>query len=310
MSRKRIQNRIADSRMALPITAVYAVMACLACGFIGQHLWWQFAMLVLSTYMMVELNNANALIRIYSRMVSCSYLVLTVMSPSLLMSVPHAATQMFLVAFFLLLFRCYQDKRAAGGLFYAFAMLGMASLAFVQILYFVPVVWVLLFTNIMAGNVRTWCASLLGLMLPYWCVGGYCVYVGQVDALYAHIEGLWQFAPLADVGAVSLSQALSVGVVVVVAVIGMVHFHRNSFMDKIRTRMLFEVFTTFILCIIVFAVLQPQHLSFLHSMLLVCVSPLAGHFISLTHTRATNVTFLALLAIVLGVTVYNIWMLS
>ena len=88
MSVKRIQNKIADSRLALPVTAIYAVLVCLISGFITQHLWAQFAILIVSTYMMLELNNTNALIRIYSRMVSCSYLMLAVMGHFLLVSVP------------------------------------------------------------------------------------------------------------------------------------------------------------------------------------------------------------------------------
>lgn len=296
--------------MSLPVTAVYAVLVCLACGFVTRQLWWQFGILVVSAYMMLELNNANALIRVYSRMVSCSYLMLATMCTFLLVSVPCGVVQLFLVAFFILLFRCYQDKRASGTLFYAFAMLGIASMVFVQILYFVPVVWVLLHTNIMAGNVRNWCASLLGLMAPYWCVGGYSLYTGQYAWLYTHVAGLWQTGPVADVGAVPLLQLVSGIFVAVVSVIGMVHFHRNSFKDKIRTRMLFEVFTVFCLCIILFAVLQPGHFAYLLCMLVVCTSPLAGHFISLTHTRFTNAAFLLLLAAVLVLTACNIWIWS
>ena len=94
MSVKRIQNKIADSRLALPVTAIYAVLVCLISGFITQHLWAQFAILIVSTYMMLELNNTNALIRIYSRMVSCSYLMLAVMAHFLLVSVPYGMVQL------------------------------------------------------------------------------------------------------------------------------------------------------------------------------------------------------------------------
>ena len=169
MSVKRIQNKIADSRLALPVTAIYAVLVCLISGFITQHLWAQFAILIVSTYMMLELNNTNALIRIYSRMVSCSYLMLAVMAHFLLVSVPYGMVQLLFIGFLLLFFRCYQDKRAAGTVFYAYTMLGVASLFFVQVLYFVPITWILLRTNIMAGNVRTLSASIIGLLMPYWC---------------------------------------------------------------------------------------------------------------------------------------------
>ena len=73
---KRIQNRVAGSRIALPVTAVYALLVCLINHLVGQSLWLQLLLLAVSTLLMVQLNNINALIRIYSRMVSCSFLVL------------------------------------------------------------------------------------------------------------------------------------------------------------------------------------------------------------------------------------------
>lgn len=308
MTAKRIQNKIADSRMALPVTAIYTVLVCLVSGFITQHMWAQFTILTVSTYMMLELNNTNALIRIYSRMVSCSYLMLAVMAHFLLVSVPYGMVQLLFIGFLLLFFRGYQDKRASGTLFYAYVMLGTASIFFKQVLYFVPVTWILLRTNIMAGNVRTWSASVIGLLMPYWCVGGYYLYMGETDQFLNSFSALWQFGPLADFSVLSAAQIVSLAFIVLVDAIGMIHFHRNSFKDKIRTRMLFEVFITLSLCIMAFIALQPQHTNFLMSMLLPCASPVIAHFISLTHTRATNIIFIGLLIAVVGITACNLWL--
>ena len=309
MSAKRFQNRVAESRMALPVTGLYAVVVCLCCGFWEQQMWIPMVLLALNSFLMLELNNSNALIRVYSRMVSCSYIVLAVMASFLLSSVRDGAFQMFFVTFFLLLFRAYQDKAAVGLVFYAFMMFGMASTLFAQLLYFLPVVWILLFTNIMAGSVRTFAASLLGLLMPYWCIGGYCLYTGDIDSLVARVSELWQFAPLFDFESLGLHRQLSFCIVTLIAIVGMVHFHRNSYKDKIRTRMLFEIFTTMYLCALVFIVLQPQHFDFLFGMMLICSSPLIGHFISLTSTRLTNIAFIVFLLAVVGVTVFNmLWM--
>ena len=305
MSVKRFQNRVAESRMALPVTGVYALAMCMGLGFWEQQMWWQLAVLALTSFLMLELNNSNALIRIYSRMVSCSYIVLAVMASFLLESVRDGAFQMFFVAFYLLLFRAYQDKNAAGLVFYAFAMFGVASTLFVQLLYFLPVVWILLCTNIMAGSVRTLLASLLGVLMPYWCIGGYRLYTGEITDFVASLSGLWTFGPLFDTASLGLHQIVTFCVVVVIAFVGIVHFHRNSFRDKIRTRMLFEIFTTVFLCALVFVVLQPQHFEYLFGMMLVSAAPLIGHFVSLTNTRLTNITFTVFLIAVLGVTLFN-----
>ena len=62
--------------MTLSFTAVYAVLVFLASGLVGKNLWFEFACLAVSTYLMVEFNNVNALLRVYSRMISCAFLVL------------------------------------------------------------------------------------------------------------------------------------------------------------------------------------------------------------------------------------------
>ena len=68
---RRLQNQIAESRWALPLTAIYGAAIVVLLGAVERQMWAQTALLALSTLLMVELNNANALIRIYSRMVSC-----------------------------------------------------------------------------------------------------------------------------------------------------------------------------------------------------------------------------------------------
>ena len=74
---KRVQNIVAESRRTLPFTAAYAVVVWLLAGLIGHGMWLQFVCFVLSVFMMVQLNNKNLLIRIYSRLVSSSYIALS-----------------------------------------------------------------------------------------------------------------------------------------------------------------------------------------------------------------------------------------
>ena len=98
--------------------------------------------------------------------------------------------------------------------------------------------------------------------------------------------------------------------VIFLFIVGMIHFIRNSYYDKIRTRMFFEVFITIGICCIVFLVLQPQHYNCLTGMLIVNTAPLIGHFIALTQTKFTNFSFHLILLITVLLTFYNIWMPS
>ena len=75
--RKRIQNTIAESRMTLPVTILIVAIIWAFNGVVDNNVYYKLAFLSVSTYLMVELNNRNALIRVYSRMVSCSFAILT-----------------------------------------------------------------------------------------------------------------------------------------------------------------------------------------------------------------------------------------
>ncbi len=307
MRMKRIQNRIAESRLSLPVLAVYGVLVCVAAGLLQGQLWLPFVLLALSTLLMVELNNANALIRIYSRMVSCSFLALTLMAAYTFASVTGAVVQLCLLSCYVTLFNAYQDKGATGWVFYSFLAIGTASAFFVQILFFVPVLWLLLAHNILALSWRTFFASLLGLIVPYWFVGGYYAYRGNIRWIAGHFAELAQFAPPLDFTGWNSHQTVTFCFIALLAATGIIHFLRNSYRDKIRTRMLYEFLIVMTVCTLVFMLLQPQHHDLLLHVLIINTAPLIGHFIALTQTRITNWAFVAMCAATLALTAYNLW---
>lgn len=305
---KRFQNRVAESRIALPVTGVYAFAVCTLGGLFTEQLWVQFVLLAVSSFLMMELNNVNALIRIYSRMVSCSFLVLAVMSQYLVVDVRCGIVQACFIAFYLFLFSAYQDNRAMGRVFYAFLMLGIASTMFVQILFFVPLVWVLLCTNLMVRSFRAFVSSLFGLLVPYWFMMAYYLYIDDVDSLLDHFLQIAQFGPVLGWMDMPVSHILTAAYVVILAVVGMIHFRLNNYKDKIRTRMLFEIFSVLALAAIVFMILQPQHVDYLLALLIVSTSPMIGHYIALTNTFITNISFYVMLVVALIITCVNLWM--
>ena len=305
---KRFQNRVAESRIALPVTGVYAFAVCALGGLFTEQLWVQFVLLAVSSFLMMELNNVNALIRIYSRMVSCSFLVLAVMSQYLVVDVRCGIVQACFIAFYLFLFSAYQDNRAMGRVFYAFLMLGIASTMFVQILFFVPLVWVLLCTNLMVRSFRAFVSSLFGLLVPYWFMVAYYLYIDDVDSLLDHFLQIAQFGPVLGWMDMPVSHILTAAYVAILAVVGMIHFRLNNCKDKIRTRMLFEIFSVLALAAIVFMILQPQHIDYLLALLIVSTSPMIGHYIALTNTFITNISFYVMLVVALIITCVNLWM--
>ncbi len=312
MTIKRLQNRIAESRYALPLAALYVMGVWYLYGAVEQKLYIPFATLIVSTYLMVELNNANALIRIYSRMVSCSFLMLTTMASFLFSSLRCELVMLCVITFYTIILHTYQDKSAPGLAFYAFLSLGIASVIFVKILFFVPFLWLLMGFRLLAFSPRMFIASLLGLIAPYWFILPWCFYRGDLSWLTAHFTELTTFEQLFGGLPMVVDEHLwiTIAFVIFVSFIGIVHFLRNSSMDKIRTQMIYEMLIILQLLTITFAVLQPSQADVLLGILIINASILIAHFIALTNTKLTNIMFCILVTLVLLITGYNLWMPS
>ena len=306
--RKYTQNKVAESRLALPTTIAYAVVVWLLAGLVQDALWLQFGCFALAALLMVELNNINALIRIYSRMVSCSFLAMSCMPCFLFPSTSGAIMAPLIIGSMVSLFAGYQDKLAAKPSYYACLLIGLASLAFVQILFFVPLIWLLMAFLLQCFSWRTWIASILGLLTPYWF--GSCWWAWQQDFTFVfnHFMALGDFARPLDFSLLTVPQIVSLAVVMLFAVIGIVHYLRKYHDDKIRIRLIYGVFIWTNLTAALFLLLQPQHYDCLMRMMVINTAPLIGHFLALTRTRWTNMAFYVIVAIVLITTGINLWM--
>ena len=271
---KRIQNIVAESRRTLPITATYAVIVWLLAGLIGQGRWLQFACFVLSVYLMMQLNNENLLIRIYSRMVSVSYILLSCAALFLFDSPSGAFFQPALIASIFCLFKTYQDRSSAGWTYYTFLFLGLGSLLDVHVLYFLPVFWLMMILTVYSFSWHTFMASLLGIATPYWFT------------LLQHL--------------------LLIVFLVSLFLLGAIHFVVTSYKDKIRVRQMYYSLIVLMIfsCILVALLPQLYHLTF--HIMIISVSPIIGHFMALTNSRLTNILFFVLAAVTLFLTSMNL----
>lgn len=240
--KKRLQNRVALSRWALPVTIVYGLAICLIVGMMEREQLSTFVLLVVSSLMMAELNNSYSLIRIYSRMVSCSFLVMTSMCLRLFPSAEVVVVQLTFIAFLLLIWRAYQNPGAVGWVFYAFLALGVSGIVFPKALLFVPVLWVLMGTNVLCLSARTLLASILGLLTPYWFFAAWLFYTNDLGMLAGHFASVVSFQPLFQFNGIDIHHLLTFGFILLVAVIGATHFLIYSYRDRIRIRLIYETF--------------------------------------------------------------------
>jgi hypothetical protein len=296
--------------MTMPAVTFYAMAVWLLCGGLTHHWWWQLLCISITTYLMVELNNINALIRIFSRMVSSTFLTLLCSACFVFPALPETVMLTCMTAFILLLFLTYQDKEAAGLTYYAFLFLGVGSIAYIHVLFFLPLIWLLMMTHTMSLSWRTWMASLLGLLTPYWFYIPWIIYQRDYSAITNHFMALTVFEEPFNLYGITDSQKASLGLVILLAIIGTTHYIRKSYLDKIRIRMFYGFFIFMDLAALLFLLLQPQHFNAMLLLMIVNTSPLVAHFVALSSTRLTNITFMVLCAASLLLTAYNIWMFS
>ncbi len=310
MAFKRFQNTVAESRFFLPLSAIITAGACYMSGLVEHALWMQLVCLALSTALMVELNNANQLLRVPSQATPAFLLLLSATAIFIFPDLRAEIVQLCGIAVYFMLFHCEQRRESPGWVFYGFFCLGLASMVFVQILYFVPVLWLLTATNLRAMTAKTFWASVLGLVTPYWLGMGIYIYIGGIESLGAHFARLAEFSPLGDYSMLSEQQCVALGWTAVLALVGIVHYIRKGYQDKTRTRLLTQIFIVIDVLSIAFLLLQPQHYPLLMALIIVNTAPLAAHFITLTHTWLTNVAFFLIIIITLAIIAYNIWMPS
>jgi hypothetical protein len=296
--------------MTMPAVTFYAMAVWLLCGGLTHHWWWQLLCISITTYLMVELNNINALIRIFSRMVSSTFLALLCSACFIFPALPETVMLTCMTAFILLLFLTYQDKEAAGLTYYAFLFLGVGSIAYIHVLFFLPLIWLLMMTHTMSLSWRTWMASLLGLLTPYWFYIPWIIYQRDYSAITNHFMALTVFEEPFNLYGITDSQKATLGLVILLAIIGTTHYIRKSYLDKIRIRMFYGFFIFMDLAALLFLLLQPQHFNAMLLLMIINTSPLVAHFVALSSTRLTNITFMVLSAAFLLLTAYNIWMFS
>lgn len=256
---------------------------------------------------MVKINDQNALLPTFSRMVSCSFLVLCMAAIDVFQSVAPSIVLLSFALFYYFFFQTYQGKERVDISFLAFLMLGIASCWFVKILYFLPLFWIFLAVRMMAFCGKTFWSSVIGIILPYWFVGGYFVYSSQTDKLFSHFRALVEFQSLDPYPQSGMNVYVSLGFVCLLGLIGSAHFLRCKSKNKIRVRMIYSVFMLMTVFTLAFILLQPELYQWLLPLLIINVSPLFAHFVVTTRTRWTNISFVLLLVFALLLTVGKLW---
>lgn len=316
MPKKRLKERIARSRWALPATLVMAAAVWVGAVLHDVSLLPAMVCTFAATLLMAELNNTHTLVRTYSRMASCTLLILltTGITPqpqpttglTLQPQFQSAFTALCTVGCLTFLFPCYQNRRAAGCAFYAFLCLSLASTVWAQVLLFAPLLWLLMAAPLYCMSARTLAASFFGLLTPYWLAAGWFAATADLTPLITHFAELGNFTPIFSeiLHSSLLTLHSSLLLTTVCLLLGAVHFWTTIHNDKIRVRALLHTLFIISAAALLLLALQPRHMAPLWGIMVVGAAPFAAHFIALTRGRwsayTTYILMLAALAIIIS----------
>lgn len=234
---------------------------------------------------MLEVNHRHQLLRIRSHMPSVVILLLATFIPSMHQTWIAPCIALLSTLSLTLLFDCYDKHEPVVSTFHSFILLGISSILAPVLFLLLPFyIWYLTFF-LRVISPRVFCASLIGFALPYW------VYLGAYILGYVPIHLLWtdwQLTPLQV-----LSEDARFAFVSLVAFISCLHFLTCKYDDKIRTRMFLYILlgnALFSWVLLLFATDNSQR-DALMAVFCVSVAPLIAHFMSLTHSLWSNITY-------------------
>ena len=305
MNLNRFQIQVATGRFTLPVV----VIVCLLLWGISFREWNELASMAIIGfigYVMIEANTAFTLIRTRTSLpVSIYGWIATALFFLHSFEWINLIPLIFILSVFQL-FRSYESSSPTNPIYHTFLFIGLGSLIFPQIVYFVPLFWGSMIPfRAMSG--RSFLASLLGVITPYWFLFGYAFVYDKMELFWKPIQEMTHFYPMAY-NQLTLPELISWGIITILLIISSIHYGYAAYMDKTRTR-IYHSFVAFAgLWATLFSFLQPMHLQELMPIQLICMAFLSGHLFSLTRNRFSGILFIVIFAAFILLMIFNLWM--
>lgn len=310
MRNKNLQGLIATGRFTLP-AAILISIGCWAVTYVlsGASVWQLlpgFALGGLIGYLLVEMNNAFALIRVRASAQTSLYFLLVSICPALYSLYRGQVAAACLLLTLIFLFRSYRGERTSACLFHAFVFAGVSSLFVPQLMLLIPFLWIGAY-NLRSLNAKSWVASILGWMLPYWFLLSYAYLTNRMELFFSPFKRLASFSQIG--GWENASQWVTLAYVGMLFIAGAVHAVALGDEDKLSTRSYLRFLVLLGVCGVVLIVLQPALYSQVLPLLWVCTSILGGRLFILARGRLSNIFFVCTVIGAFLLFAFNLWTL-
>lgn len=316
MRNTRFQNHVSESAITLPLCIVIGAIAWFwnadtqsFCYDIHHAI--SLVLAGISTYILIETANVFALLRIRSSMIATVWVVCVSMMPYL-----HSFSEVWfavlaLAGSYYVMFLTYQQHEPVVHIFHSFLLLGIASLFIPQLLVFAPLYYWYMLVFLRCLTWRGFWAGMVGLVLPACFLVGWSIVLNDYTFLWSRVEGLLETDQLvANDYAWMLSykepKALSFAFISLLSLIGIVHYLRNYYNDKIRTRMYLYVYVIQTIVSWLMIIIMPDMYSLLVPVLILSSSTMIAHYFALTGSIFSNLFFCLSLIITLVLFALNL----
>lgn len=302
---KRWKDKIIDSRATLPISIILALLGWTtthALFFKSESNAWAFVIVyAIVGYLLFEFNTNFAFIKAKSPIQIAFFILFVTVFPQTAPIHYQLSTVGLLIALFFL-FRTGQEKQSVGNLFYSFVFLSISSLLQPIYAWLLPIFW-FGSNRLFSLNTRSFAASIVGFLLPYWCVWCICYLQDNLSVCYSRIESIIAFQPFEF--ALTLPQSIGFGFLLMLFVVSVICFYMKSNSLKLRTRSYIHFLVVLNSVLILGILFQPDFYHRLLPFFLANLSMVVSYFFSTVRGRTINIYFIFVLIGMLLLYLYN-----
>lgn len=262
---------------------------------------------VITCYAIAELNITQVLLRVNSRVMTIIFGALITACPFLHTFNPGMVAMVCVLLSYFALFSSYQLENSSTHVYVAFLYFSLATLMLPKLLWLAPFYW--LSTYILrSANTRSICASVLGLLTPYWIVGSVAYCFGKLPEMLQTLSQFYTFR-WGDYSHLQPAVWVMIAVILVMFITATLDFYARIYMDKNRTRNLYYVIILHGFAYFLLLLLQPINVQVFMPLAIVSTSIMAGHYVANGATSLSNIMTIIITALIIICFILGTWIL-
>lgn len=253
-------------------------------------------MLILVSFILHLLNKEYRICREQTKLFFIFPVIFVSSSFLVSMSIKESLVALFFVSSYFPFFNAYQQYNSTRNVFNSSLLLSFITLLEPTFWIFIPVFYLGLF-QFRALHLKSFLASLFALIIPYWLIGGFLIYLGNIE-YFLQFKTIFVFS-LKDLNVLSIREITVFGITFIAVLTSVFHSQADNRGDKVKTR-LFLQYSILMLIAFLFIRLFVQSDNYIYTYLFyLAATPLLARYFTLSRTYFSIVLFYILIFIYL-----------